>query len=56
MLTVVICGLINSGLLLGLLAGLVVGFASARGRIAKAFAYDPFESRVTPVLSAAAPA
>lgn len=41
MATVLICGVVSSGVLLGLVGGLVVGIARARGAILTALASDP---------------
>lgn len=52
MIAVFICGLINSGLLFGLLAGIVVGFIRARVEVAAALSYSQQDTSVTPPRSA----
>ncbi len=44
MIAVLVCSSVNSGLILGLLAGIVVGFVRARVAIADALRCDPLES------------
>lgn len=52
MIAVLFCGLINSGLLLGLLAGIVVGFIRARIEVIGALGYIRYDTGITPPRSA----
>ena len=47
MIAVLFCGLVNSGLLLGLLAGIIVGFVRARVEIAAALSHGRYDTGVT---------
>ncbi len=54
MLAVIVCNLAVIAMLLGLLAGLTVGFLAARPAIGAALAFDPL--RPLPAVAAARPA
>lgn len=41
MISVIICGVVNSAMLVGLGAGIIVGFIEARTAIMAALAFDP---------------
>ncbi|UAJ09460.1 hypothetical protein [Polymorphobacter megasporae] len=47
MIAVLICSIVNSALIVGLLGGIVVGFIRARVAIAAALFDDPLASAVT---------
>ncbi len=44
MIAVLVCSIVNSGLILGLIGGIVVGFVRARVAIADALRSDPLGS------------